>query len=221
MEISAALKRKDAQRAGGGSGPSTKRRRVRGGGVIGTSSGHAKNERATFAAATGANPEAFEEDAEKLAEMLVLLSFFRTNNLILTFRVYSIDRSGPSAADLETPNIEEEGFNPVAFEEYFGLISQEDLVVIRPYLGDEDDRILEELRPKYVVMFDPDPAFVRRIEVRSLLFSFSLCHTIKLNKGLSSRFAGLQSCSPRSRRTSLLLSVQGFGRRTEIPQQYS
>ncbi|GAA5837199.1 hypothetical protein JCM5353_001595 [Sporobolomyces roseus] len=144
MEISAALKRKDAQRAGGGSGPSTKRRRVRGGGAIGTSSGHAKNERATFAAATGANPEAFEEDAEKLAEI--------------------IDRSGPSAADLETPNIEEEGFNPVAFEEYFGLISQEDLVVIRPYLGDEDDRILEELRPKYVVMFDPDPAFVRRIE---------------------------------------------------------
>jgi DNA excision repair protein ERCC-4 len=62
--------------------------------------------------------------------------------------------------------LEEEEFNPTAFEEYFGLIAQEDLVVIRPYLGDEDDRILEELRPKYVVMFDPNPAFVRRIEVR-------------------------------------------------------
>lgn len=72
MEISAALKRKDAQRGGGGSGPSTKRRRIRGGGAIGSGSNHSnKDERATFAAATGANPEAFEEDAAKLAEMFV------------------------------------------------------------------------------------------------------------------------------------------------------
>jgi DNA excision repair protein ERCC-4 len=85
-----------------------------------------------------------------------------------TYDAYcSIEQGGPSAASLETPKLEEEAFNPLAFEEYFGLIAQEDLVVIRPYLGDEDDRILEEVRPKYVVMFDPSPAFVRRIEVRT------------------------------------------------------
>jgi DNA excision repair protein ERCC-4 len=74
MELSAALKRKDAQRGGGRfGGPPTKRRRVRGGGVIGSSvTGSIATPTAQgsgFEAATGANPEAFEEDAEKLAKV--------------------------------------------------------------------------------------------------------------------------------------------------------
>ncbi|GAA5867416.1 hypothetical protein JCM1840_002131 [Sporobolomyces johnsonii] len=147
MEMSAALKRKDAQRS---SAPPTKRRRVRGGGGVGSASGasHASASGsgavATFAAATGANPEAFEEDADKLADV--------------------IDSSSTTMGSLEAPKPQEEAFDPINFQEWFGLISQEDLVIIRPYLGDEDDRVLEELRPKYVVMYDPDPAFVRRIE---------------------------------------------------------
>ncbi|GAA6017470.1 hypothetical protein JCM11491_006835 [Sporobolomyces phaffii] len=149
MEISAALRRKDAQRGGGRfGGPPTKRRRVRGGGAVGNNSGgsavEGKGTGDGFEVATGANPEAFEQDAEKVAKAL--------------------DQGGATTASLESPTMEEEEFNPLAFEEYFGLIAQEDLVVIRPYLEDEDDRILEELRPKYVVMFDPDPSFVRRIE---------------------------------------------------------
>lgn len=60
----------------------------------------------------------------------------------------------------------EEDFDPVAFNEYFGLCAVEDTVVIRPYIGDEDDRVLDELRPRYIIMFDPDASFVRRIEVR-------------------------------------------------------
>lgn len=51
--------------------------------------------------------------------------------------------------------------------EYFGLVDTEDLVVVRSYEGDEDDRVLEELRPRYIVMYDADPAFIRRIEVCS------------------------------------------------------
>ncbi|GAA5943954.1 ssDNA endodeoxyribonuclease RAD1 [Sporobolomyces koalae] len=148
FELSAALKRKDAQRGSSGSGPPTKRRRVRGGGGLGAQSRASSSVEvgsgAMFEAATGANPDAFEEDAEKLAKIF--------------------DSSGNLTTSLETPKLEEEAFNSDAFEEFFGLISQEDLVVIRPYLGDEDDRVLEELRPKYVVMFDPNPAFVRRIE---------------------------------------------------------
>lgn len=62
-------------------------------------------------------------------------------------------------------DVAEEAFNELDFREYFGFIANEDLVVARPYLGDEDDRVLEELRPKYVVLYDPSPAFVRRIEV--------------------------------------------------------
>ncbi|GAA5918704.1 hypothetical protein JCM5296_003677 [Sporobolomyces johnsonii] len=144
MEMSAALKRKDAQRS---SAPPTKRRRVRGGGGVGSASGAShggSGAAATFAAATGANPEAFEEDADKLADV--------------------IDSSSTTMGSLEALKPQEEAFDPINFQEWFGLISQEDLVIIRPYLGDEDDRVLEELRPKYVVMYDPDPAFVRRIE---------------------------------------------------------
>jgi hypothetical protein len=59
-----------------------------------------------------------------------------------------------------------DAFDAVAFDEYFGLCTPDELVVIRPYNGDEDDRVLDELRPRYIIMYDPDPAFVRRIEVR-------------------------------------------------------
>lgn len=66
-------------------------------------------------------------------------------------------------------------FDGDVYDEYFGLCDTSDLVVIRPYGGDEDDRILEELRPKYIVMYDPDPAFVRRVEVyRSLHASLAV-----------------------------------------------
>ena len=66
-------------------------------------------------------------------------------------------------------------FDGEMYDEYFGLCDTSDLVVIRPYGGDEDDRILEELRPKYIVMYDPDPAFVRRVEVyRSLHASLAV-----------------------------------------------
>lgn len=56
-------------------------------------------------------------------------------------------------------------FSEVDFNNYFGIVANEDLVIVRPYSGDDDDKILEELRPKYVIMYDPDPAFVRRLEV--------------------------------------------------------
>lgn len=58
----------------------------------------------------------------------------------------------------------EDLFSAIGFEDYFGLISADDLVVVRSYSEDDDDKILEEIRPRYIVMYDPDPAFVRRIE---------------------------------------------------------
>lgn len=59
-------------------------------------------------------------------------------------------------------------FSEADFNNYFGIVSNEDLVIVRPYSDDDDDKILEEIRPKYVVMYDPDPSFVRRLEVSSL-----------------------------------------------------
>lgn len=50
-------------------------------------------------------------------------------------------------------------------EDYFELYEMDDLVVIHPYDGDMDEHVLEEVRPRYVIMYEPDAAFIRRIEV--------------------------------------------------------
>ena len=50
-------------------------------------------------------------------------------------------------------------------EDYFELYEMQDLVVIHPYDGDQDEHVLEEVRPRYVIMYEPDAAFIRRVEV--------------------------------------------------------
>lgn len=99
-----------------------------------------------------------------------------------------------------------DAFDELAFAEYFGLLSMEDLVIVRPYNGDDDDRMLDELRPKYIVLFDPDPAFIRRIEV-SAPFLISSDLPLNLNAVICS---GLQKFSSRSRREGLLPYVRRF-----------
>lgn len=50
-------------------------------------------------------------------------------------------------------------------QDIFEVFEPEDSVIFHPYDGDMDDQLLEEIQPRYVVMYDPDAAFVRRIEV--------------------------------------------------------
>lgn len=50
-------------------------------------------------------------------------------------------------------------------EDYYELYDMNDLVMVHPYDGDMDEHILEEARPRYIIMFDPDAAFIRRVEV--------------------------------------------------------
>ncbi|KAJ3212155.1 hypothetical protein HDU67_003991 [Dinochytrium kinnereticum] len=67
--------------------------------------------------------------------------------------------------------------NESEFEETFEIIDQP-CVVIRPYAtssliadngssisGEDDSRVLEMLKPRWIIMYDPDVSFVRRIEV--------------------------------------------------------
>lgn len=49
--------------------------------------------------------------------------------------------------------------------DFYELYDMNDLIVIHPYDGDMDEHILEEARPRYIVMFEPDAAFIRRVEV--------------------------------------------------------
>lgn len=53
------------------------------------------------------------------------------------------------------------------FDSNYGLLPPEQTILIRAYSDDTDDRILSEIKPKFIVMFEPDMDFVRRIEVSS------------------------------------------------------
>lgn len=50
-------------------------------------------------------------------------------------------------------------------DDFYELYDMNDLVMIHPYDGDMDEHILEEVRPRYIIMYEPDPAFIRRVEV--------------------------------------------------------
>ncbi|KAJ4298537.1 DNA repair protein RAD16 [Collariella sp. IMI 366227] len=50
-------------------------------------------------------------------------------------------------------------------DDYYQLYEMQDLVVIHAYDGDQDEHILEEIKPKYIIMYEPDASFIRRVEV--------------------------------------------------------
>lgn len=50
-------------------------------------------------------------------------------------------------------------------EDYFQLYEMQDLVVVHAYDGDQDEHVLEEVKPRYIIMYEPDASFIRRVEV--------------------------------------------------------
>ncbi len=52
------------------------------------------------------------------------------------------------------------------FDANFGLLQPQQTVIVRPYSDDADDRLLSEIRPRFIVMYEPNQDFIRRIEVR-------------------------------------------------------
>ncbi|KAH8717062.1 hypothetical protein GQ44DRAFT_762307 [Phaeosphaeriaceae sp. PMI808] len=58
------------------------------------------------------------------------------------------------------------GYDPLDnMESYYELFDTNSLIVVHPYSGDLDEHILEETKPRYVIMYEPDAAFIRRVEV--------------------------------------------------------
>lgn len=55
--------------------------------------------------------------------------------------------------------------NSEEFDDSYGLLTPEETILVRAYSDDTDDRVLCEIKPKFIVMFEPDMDFVRRIEV--------------------------------------------------------
>lgn len=52
------------------------------------------------------------------------------------------------------------------FESSYGLLPSEQTILIRAYSDDTDDRMLAEIQPRFIVMFEPCVEFIRRVEVR-------------------------------------------------------
>jgi len=50
-------------------------------------------------------------------------------------------------------------------EDYYVMFEMRDLIIIYPYDDDMDDHVLEEVKPRYIIMYEPDLAFIRRVEV--------------------------------------------------------
>ncbi|KAF9456163.1 hypothetical protein BDZ94DRAFT_1327152 [Collybia nuda] len=51
------------------------------------------------------------------------------------------------------------------FDMHYGLLPPEQTVLVRAYSDDTDDRMLAEIKPKFIVMYEPNMEFIRRIEV--------------------------------------------------------
>ncbi|PWZ00136.1 DNA repair protein [Testicularia cyperi] len=142
--LSEALKRKAMFQRGQQS--TNKRRRQRGG-----ASSSASGSRFTKAT-DSAGLANFEAEAAQVS------NFIDAN--IATAGADATGADASIALEQASDEIEE-----VEFDAFFGLLSMENLVVVRSYRGDQDDKVLQELRPRFVIMYDPDPAFVRRIEI--------------------------------------------------------
>ena len=73
--------------------------------------------------------------------------------------------TGEADAKRRAAWLEERGLAPEDWNDSFGLLAPEQTVIIRPYGGEDDDILLNELRPRFVVMYEPNLTFIRRLEV--------------------------------------------------------
>ncbi|VUC33183.1 unnamed protein product [Clonostachys rosea] len=118
----------------GGRAPPNKRRRVRGGGNIGSNAGRADN---------GSIIQFFEkpgEVADLMAEVRLTEEEAQQKPEIIADPMDNMD-------------------------EYYEMFEMQELVAIHAYDGDLDEHVLEEVKPRYIIMYEPDASFIRRVEV--------------------------------------------------------
>ncbi|KAI2639339.1 DNA repair endonuclease XPF [Xylaria nigripes] len=118
-----------------GRAPANKRRRVRGGGVAGAT--------AVGRTANGSLAQYFEKPAE-VADLVEEMQM--------------LEEEACQKADVIVDALED-------MDDYFELYDMQDLVVVHAYEGDQDEHVLEEIRPRYIIMYEPDASFIRRVEV--------------------------------------------------------
>ncbi|KAF9075743.1 hypothetical protein BDP27DRAFT_953568 [Rhodocollybia butyracea] len=136
--LSEALKKKDRENAA----KKASRRRVRGGGPVGI--GRASS-------VPRENPAPGVSDA--LAD-----DFFTDENMEL-LALDDQELEFNLLTDITTMEFVTE------FDAHYGLLPSAETLLIRAYSDDTDDRMLDEIKPRFIVMFEPCMEFVRRVEV--------------------------------------------------------
>ncbi|KAI8369465.1 uncharacterized protein BYT42DRAFT_584566 [Radiomyces spectabilis] len=123
--------------------PPNKRRRVRGGSTTAALSG----DRAATLSQT------FREDIQENLQVLDNPEEEEEEGLF-----QAIDPSADQAINTITL-----GANDILPE--FEPVPPKRLITIQHYDNDTDEQVLQDVSPRFIIMYDPDPAFVRRIEV--------------------------------------------------------
>jgi len=72
----------------------------------------------------------------------------------------SIVDQGPDSLAVESLDFEQ-----IQFDTNYGLLSPEHTVIIRTYSDDTDDQVLAEIQPRFIIFYEPNQDFVRRVEV--------------------------------------------------------
>ncbi|KAF2160127.1 hypothetical protein M409DRAFT_29423 [Zasmidium cellare ATCC 36951] len=136
-EINGTSKQYGGAASRGGRAPPNKRRRVRGGA-------------AGLAAPTRTTSGTVQIAGDKDSHIQSLMQELAQNDTLNQDTAAKIDIGADPLDDMD---------------DYYELYDMKDLVLVHPYDGDMDDHLLEEVKPRYVIMYEPDAAFIRRIEV--------------------------------------------------------
>ncbi|KAJ1950726.1 DNA repair protein RAD16, partial [Dispira parvispora] len=59
--------------------------------------------------------------------------------------------------------------NASEFSETFGLLPPNELILVRNYQGESDLGVLWETQPQFIIMYDPNPIFIRQVELYQAL----------------------------------------------------
>ncbi|CAE6488441.1 unnamed protein product [Rhizoctonia solani] len=142
-----AMRKKDAARAE----LASRRRRVRGGGTTGATAGRTavKKEEEEIP-----GQGIITTEADEIAEFLATQQGLDAAGSMLS-----------NAQALETLLAAAHSRLEEQEEEDYGLLEDEQVVLVRTYGDDGDDQLLSEIRPRYIVMMEPNLDFIRRVEV--------------------------------------------------------
>ncbi|KAF9482914.1 hypothetical protein BDN70DRAFT_964606 [Pholiota conissans] len=140
--LSEALKKKDKEKAA----RAQSRRRVRGG--------------APAAGHSVPKAEPVEPNLNAMSEADIFSQFWEAQGEdFQSGQLVTMGDDALGSLDFASANLESE------FDLNYGLLAPEQTVLVRAYSDDTDDLVISEIKPKFIIMVEPDMDFVRRIEV--------------------------------------------------------